>query len=264
MDWAGTRVNQLKAAPLREVGNIRHHSVSSAVCRPTWVRYAFTCSSGSVVPSYLSNVELLQVPGKGTSRTVSAKGLIRGDVPNALYKIGLMFPWYELPISCVSAFTWSPEGISSAASRIVGLSASFCFIRAFSFLKAFISSSLFFFNKSISLCIFNINVIGSRWLVSSLAFLSLPVMFLAVTMWKIRGVFLLGPTVGAKMFLQDLNPAEHFLLWWSSRLSGLSARLLPTGVSWSGHDGGRGGGTCEDTPTIKLDRELSTKIVGNE
>jgi len=24
--------------------------------------------------------------------------------------------------------------------------------------------------------------------------------------------FLLGPTMGAKMFLQDLNPAKHFLL----------------------------------------------------
>jgi len=41
--------------------------------------------------------------------------------------------------------------------------------------------------------------------------------------------FSFGPTVGAKMFLQDLNPAEHFLLLQFSRLSGLSVRLLSVG-----------------------------------
>jgi len=218
MDWAGSRVNQLKAAPLSEVGNIRHHNASSAVCKPTCVRYAFTCSSGSVDPSYLSNVGLFQVPDKGTSRMVSVKGLLRGVVPNALFEVGLMFSWYELPTSCVSAFAWSPEGILSTASGISGFSASLSFIRAFSFLKT-----------SISFYIFKINVIGSGWLISSCTFLSLPVMFLVVTMWTIRGVFSSRPTMGAKMFLQDLNPVEHFLLWGSSRLSGLSISLLSVG-----------------------------------
>ena len=84
-------MNQLKAAPLREVGNILHHSASSVVCKPTWVRYAFNCSFGFVVPSYLPNVGLFQVPGRGTSRMVSAKGLLQGVVPNVLVEAGLAF-----------------------------------------------------------------------------------------------------------------------------------------------------------------------------
>ena len=193
-------MNQLKVVPLIEVGNIQHHSVSSVVCKPTWVRCAFTCSFGSVVPSYLSNVGLFQVSGKGTSRMVLAKGFLQGVVPNALVEAGLIFSWYELSTSCIFVFALSPRGISSTASRIFGFSASFCFIGAFSFLKVFISSSLlrfiplissllFFFNNSISFCIFKINAIGSGWLVSSCAFLSLHIMFLVVTMWIFRGVF---------------------------------------------------------------------------
>ena len=78
------QVNQLKLALLREVENTRHNIASYAVYKLICVRYASTCSSGLIVPSYLSSVGFFQVLCKGTSMIAFTKGLCRGVVPRVL------------------------------------------------------------------------------------------------------------------------------------------------------------------------------------
>jgi len=51
IEFGGSFVNQLKAPPLKEVGNTRHRTASSDVYRLMCVVNASMCSSGSVVPS---------------------------------------------------------------------------------------------------------------------------------------------------------------------------------------------------------------------
>jgi len=70
-------VNQLRAAPLSEVGKTLQRIVSSVVYRPTCVRYTCLCSSGSVVPSYLSMTKVFHPIGNGVSIIPSIKGCLR-------------------------------------------------------------------------------------------------------------------------------------------------------------------------------------------
>ena len=46
----GRRVNQLSAAPLKEVGKTLQYMYPSVVNKVTWETYESMCSSGSVVP----------------------------------------------------------------------------------------------------------------------------------------------------------------------------------------------------------------------
>ena len=81
IECEGRRVNQFSAAPFNEMGNTRHNRASSAAYKLVYVTYASTCSSGSVLPSYLSMDGLFHIGGNDTSMKFSVKGCRRDDNP---------------------------------------------------------------------------------------------------------------------------------------------------------------------------------------
>jgi len=76
----GNRVNQLKVAPFKVVGNTQYKMASFHVYKLICVVYTAICSSGFVLPSYLSMVKFFQFSCNGVSVMASENRCLLTDV----------------------------------------------------------------------------------------------------------------------------------------------------------------------------------------
>ena len=141
MDHGGSPSCQVNASSLRGIGETRHKIASSLVYKFVWVRKAYRCSSGSVVPSYQLRLSGFQPKGMLASMMRSTKRSQRVVYPTGrcmwerlrtslvlTVRRGCDFPWVR------SRNVWaecsSPWGRFTQASNWSWL--------AFSFLSSFL------------------------------------------------------------------------------------------------------------------------------
>lgn len=157
-------MNQFMAIPFSDVGNTQQRKASSAIYRLTWVTYASICSSGSVLPSYLSFLRLFHVCGSNTSIISSergvtqVKGCLRDDNPNVLLEVVcVVLKGCELFSPSILDIVWFSKCLwfrcSSWTFGVPPPHSNFLFTISFSSFKAFISSVFFRFLLSNSLLI---------------------------------------------------------------------------------------------------------------